>query len=67
MKVFLFNQETKDVKLSSADQNGKVYQQYLADGYIPIAFVEGFNTKATPFTNKLNKQYFENKSCDFEV
>ena len=36
MKVLLLNQETGDVKLSSADQNLKVYQQYLADGYVPI-------------------------------
>jgi len=66
MKVLLFNQETGDVKLSSADQNGKVHQQYLADGYIPIAFMEGFNTRATPYNNKKNKEYFGNKSCDFE-
>jgi hypothetical protein len=66
MKVFLFNQKTKDVKLSSADQNLKVYQQYLADGYVPIAFVEGFNTKATPYNNKENREYFGIKSCDFK-
>jgi hypothetical protein len=66
MKVLLFNQEIGDVKISSADQNGKVYQQYLADGYIPIAFIGGFNIKAIPYSNKLNKEIFEDKSCDFE-
>ena len=38
-KVFLFNPETRESKLSGADQNGKVYQQYLQDGFEPIALI----------------------------
>ena len=65
MKVLLFNQQTGDVKLSSANQNGKVYQQYLMDGYVPIAHISGFNVVATPYTNEKNREVFADKSYDF--
>lgn len=64
-KVFLFNSKTREVKLSGADQNGKVYQKYLEDGFEPIALVSGFNAAAYPYTNEANRAWFEEKSCDF--
>jgi hypothetical protein len=65
MKVLIYNAETGDIKASAADQNGKVFQKYLEEGYKPIGFVAGFSTTVFPFTNERNKGVFEEKSFDF--
>ena len=65
MKVFLYNAKTGESKLSGADQNGKVYQGYLAEGFEPLALINGFSVTTFPFTNVNNKAWFQEKSCDF--
>jgi hypothetical protein len=65
MKVFLYNAKTGESKLSGADQNGKVYQGYLAEGFEPIALIHGFSVTTFPYSNETNKAWFEEKSCDF--
>ena len=64
-KVFLFNPETRESKLSGADQNGKVYQQYLQDGFEPIALISGFSVTTYPYSDEMNKAWFEEKSFNF--
>ena len=64
-KVFLFNPQTRESKLSGADQNGKVYQGYLAEGFEPIALISGFSVTTYPYSNEMNKAWFQEKSCDF--
>ena len=64
-KVFLFNPETRETKLSGADQNGKVYQQYLQDGFEPIALISGFSVTTYPYSDEMNKAWFEEKSFNF--
>ena len=64
-KVFLFNSKTRESKLSGADQNGKVYQKYLEEGFEPIALIQGFSVTTYPYTNEMNKAWFEEKSFDF--
>lgn len=66
MKVLIYNAETGDIKASAADQNGKVFQKYLEEGYKPIGFVAGFRSTVFPFTNERNKGVFGEKSFDFE-
>jgi len=65
MKVFLYNAKTGESKLSGADQNGKVYQGYLAQGFEPIALISGFSVTTFPYNNVNNKAWFQEKSCDF--
>ena len=64
-KVFLFNPETRESKLSGADQNGKVYQQYLQDGFEPIALISGFSVTTYPYSSEMNKAWFQEKSFNF--
>jgi hypothetical protein len=64
-KVFLFNSKTRESKLSGADQNGKTYQKYLEDGFEPIALISGFSVTTYPYSNEMNKAWFEEKSFDF--
>ena len=45
--------------------NGKVYQGYLAEGFEPLALIQGFSVTTFPYTNETNKAWFEEKSCDF--
>lgn len=67
MKILIYNAQTGDIKASAADQNGKVFQKYIEDGYTPVGFVAGFNTTVHPFTNEINKSVFEEKSFDFSI
>ena len=64
-KVFLYNPKTRESKLSGADQKGKVYQGYLAEGFEPIALIQGFSVTTHPYTNKRNREWFAEKSYDF--
>ena len=64
-KVFLYNPKTRESKLSGADQNGKVYQGYLAEGFEPIALIQGFSVTTHPYTNERNREWFAEKSYDF--
>ena len=52
MKVFLYNAKTGESKLSSADQNGKVYQGYLAEGFEPLALIQGFSVTTFSYSNE---------------
>jgi hypothetical protein len=50
MKTLMYNQNTKDVKLTGMKPNspsGK-YEKMLEDGFEPIADVRGINVVATP-------------------
>ena len=50
MKTLMYNQNTKDVKLTGMKPNspsGK-YEKMLEDGFEPIADINGFNITATP-------------------
>ena len=49
MKTLMYNQNTKDVKLTGMKPNspsGK-YEKMLEDGFEPIADINGFNITAT--------------------
>ena len=67
MKVLIYNAQTGDIKASAADQNGKVFQKYIEDGYSPVGFVWGMNVGVSPFSNATNKQYFKDKSINFDT
>ena len=43
MKELMYNPSTGDLLVTKAKVDGKVYQSYLAEGYIKIGLVDGFN------------------------
>ena len=50
MKTLMYNQNTKDVKLTGMKPNspsGK-YEKMLDEGYVPIANISGINVIAKP-------------------
>ena len=40
----MFNSKTGQVLATSASPEGKVYNGYLDDGYVPVAYVDYFKT-----------------------
>jgi len=59
-KVIIFNSNTGDIKATSSQPFGPIYQKYLKDGYRPIGIVDGYNTSVTPPNlNGSLKEYFK--------
>jgi hypothetical protein len=53
MKELMYNPGTGDLLITKAKTDGKVYQNYLAEGYIKIGLIDGFNVVVSGVGTKL--------------
>ena len=55
MKTLLYHPVTKDCRSTATKPGNKTYDAYIADGYIPVGIVRGFNVVVSPYNAALIK------------
>ncbi len=53
MKTLLYHPVTKDCRSTATKPGNKTYDAYIADGYIPVGIVRGFNVVVSPYNELL--------------